>query len=262
MKDLTLQDRLGIALIAFSFLGVLATFVTLGRLAERAQRMDHADRDPTVHGTLRSTVVLLDVTDPLSPEQAAGVAARLKQLEEFELQLGELVTLCTVGRYEDTDVRRWFHARYPGRVANPLFETPRRVAARCDSLFSGPLARALTAAFGPARSNRSAVTAAIQEIAQFDAFGRGIPFRRLILVSDLMENADDLSFYRTPLRSQAAPASAWLEDHRADLRGAAIEVLEVSRPGISVSERAALRGFWRQYFTACGASTVQFGPLG
>ena len=262
MRDLSSQDRLGIALVAVAVLGVLATFVTLGQLADRAQRLDRADRDPTIRGTLRSTVVLLDVTDPLGSEQVTAVAKRIKALEEFELQRGELVTLCTVGRYEDTDVRRWFCTRYPGRAANPVFETPRRVAARCDSLFSRPLMKALTATFAPARSDRSAVTAAIQEVAEFEEFGRGIPFRRLILVSDLMENTGSLSFYRTPLNSGTGPASAWLEEHRAALRGASVEVLEVSRAGISVSERAALRAFWRQYFTACGATTVRFGPLG
>jgi hypothetical protein len=224
--------------------------------------MDHADRDPAIRGTLRSTVVLLDVTDPLSPEEVVQVAARLKALEEFELDRGELVTLYTIGRYQDTDVRRWFCARYPGRVANPLFQTPRRVAARCDSLFSRPLATALTAAFGPAPSNRSPVSAAIQEVAEFEEFGREIPFRRLILVSDLMENTGSFSFYRAPLEQGTAPTAAWQRDHRAHLRGCLIEVLEVSRTGVSVSGRSTLRGFWRQYFTACGASAVRFGPLG
>lgn len=261
MKDLTAKDRVGIALIAFSLLAVSATFLTLERLADRAQRMDRADRDPTVVGTSRATAILLDVSDPLSPEQAAGVDDRVRALEEFEIHRGELVSLCTVGRYVDTDVRRWFCARYPGRAANPVFETPRRIAARCDSLFSLPLERALKRALEPARSGRTALAASIRETAEFEEFVPVIPIRRLVVVSDLMENTNDLSFYRTDVRRELPPSPSWLREHRANLRGVVVEVLEVPRPGVSVAERSALRTFWREYFAACGASSVRFGEL-
>jgi hypothetical protein len=252
---------LGFALIVFVVLTGIATFVLHGRLEERSRRMDRADRDPTISGTARSTMILLDVTDPLRLDQETALGSRLQTLEEFELQRGELVGLWTVGKYEDADVRRWLCVRYPGREVNPLFETRRRLAARWDSLFSKPLRRALTAALQPARSNQSAVTASIKELCELEEFSPAISFRRLILVSDLLENTSEFSFYRAEFKPGKVLPPGWLRDHRADLRGAVVEVLEVPRPGVSVSERSALREFWRQYFTACGVSSIRFGRL-
>jgi hypothetical protein len=254
------HDRLGIVLTAVALLGILVTLATIGALERRRVERDRADRAPASVGFLRSTLILLDLTDPLGPDDAQGLRVRLRNLVEFELAQGEVVSLYSVGQYVDSDVRRWFCRRYPGRDANALVETPRRIAARCDSLFTRPLDRELSAATASARSDRSDLAGSIREVTELQEFRPGIPHRRLILASDLLQNTPQLSFYRTPPPTSELPA-AWLREHRADLRGVVVEVLQIPRAGVPAAERSALRTFWRQYFKECGASSVRFGRL-
>jgi hypothetical protein len=261
MKRLQNQDCLGIILFALVVIALGTTFLLQARLGERHQRLDREDRDPTVAGTTRSTLILLDVTDSLNLAQAEAVRERIRMLQEFELRHGELVSVCSVGQYADGDVYSWFRSRYPGQEVNPLIETPRRIAARRDSLFSIPLQRALGGALQPATADRTALSAAIREGAELEEFGPWIPIRRLVLASDLLENASDFSLYRVPLDSSLKPPPGWLREHRANLRGVEVEVLEIPRPRLSASARSALRAFWRDYFAACGTSSVRFRRL-
>ena len=62
-----------------------------------------------------------------------------------------------------------------------------------------------------------------------------------------------------PLDSTLAVPPGWLRQHRADLRGVEVEVLEIARQGLSASERSSLRVFWQHYFGACGARFEYIG---
>lgn len=260
MKAVGKHDRVGIILLVLAILMGLASFLGLASLQNRARQRDAADRNPLVTGTLRSTAIVLDVTDALTVDQAMALGERMRAVEEFELHRGELVSLWTVGGPEG-ELRRWFCGRFPGRSANSFSENPRHVVERCESLFSYPFSRALAAAITPARAARSPIAACIAEIGEIDVFSSTIRYRRLILISDLLENTSHLSFYREGTRSLVASTEHWIRENRADLDGVDVEVLGIVRPGVSVSDRAALRKHWRRYFAASGASGVRFGGL-
>lgn len=260
MKAVGKHDRLGIILLILAVLTGLAGFLVLASLQDRARHRDEADRNPLVPGTLRSTAIVLDVTDTLTVDQARALGERMRAVEEFELQRGELVSLWTVGGPEG-ELRRWFCGRFPGRSANSFTENPRHVVERCDSLFSYPFSRAFAAAITPARAARSPIAACIAEIGEIDVFSSTIRHRRLILISDLLENTRHLSLYRDGTRSLITSTEHWIRENRADLDGVDVEVLGIVRPGVSVSDRAALRRLWRRYFAASGAAGVRFGGL-
>jgi hypothetical protein len=254
------QDRLGTVLFALVSLALVASLVVQAKLRERYQRIDREDRDPSLTNTC-STLVLLDVTDSLGDAQAEAVRVRLGELEEFELQFGEFVGLCSIGQYPDGDVRSWFLRRFPGRELNPLIETPSRRNAQVDSIFTRPFRAALEQALRPSTAELTGLAAAIQEAAELEGFGPEVPRRRFLLISDLLENEAGFSMYRVPLDSTLRMRPLWFHAHQADLRGAEIEVLEIPRPGLSASERSALRSFWTTYFDSCGAASVRFRRL-
>lgn len=260
MKRSEHQDRLGMAILALVLVALAGSLAVQAALSERNRRIEREDRDPTLTGA-RSTLVLLDVTDSLSSAQVDAVRERLGELEEFELRRGELLSLCSIGRYADGDVRSWFQARFPGREVNPVIETPSRRGAWVDSIFSRPLREALDQALRPSTADQTGLAASIHEATELEGFGPEVPFRRLLLTTDLMENAPGFSLYRAPLNSALKAPPGWLREHLANLRGVDVEVLEIPRLSLSASERSALRAFWREYFTACGASSVRFKRL-
>ncbi|HSQ60390.1 MAG TPA: hypothetical protein VLT84_08155 [Acidobacteriota bacterium] len=260
MKRLGTQDRVGIALLAFVFLALVGMLALQESLRDRNRRIERADVDPTLPST-RSTLLLLDVTDPLSAVQAEAVRRRLGEMEAFEFQRGELVTLCSIGQYPDGDARSWFRARVPDRSVNALVETASRRAARVDSIFSRPLREALDQALQPSTAERTGLCAAIKEAADLEGFGPTVPSRRLVLVSDLLENAPGFSLYRVPLDSTLQALPGWLRRHAANLQGVEVEVLEVPRPNLDASERSALRAFWKAFFERSGARAVRFRRL-
>ncbi len=255
------QDRLGKVLLGSVALALVASLLVQAKLGERQRRIERADSDPALTTVVRSTLVVLDVTDALDPGQADAVRGRLGELEQFELERGELLGLCSIGRYADGDVHLWFRARVPDRTVNALIETPGRRAARVDSSFFSPLRAALDQALRPSTARRTGLAAAIREATELDGFGPGIPFRRLLLVSDLMENAPGFSLYVIPLDSTLTAPPWWLRAHRAALRGVVVEVLEVPRASLTASERSALRAFWKAYFATSGARSVHFRTL-
>jgi hypothetical protein len=76
--------------------------------------------------------------------------------------------------------------------------------------------------------------------------------RRLILVSDLVQNTRQISFTKSLIPYQAFRLSKTFDALRAPLAGAQIEILFLSRPNSSAA--SALIGWWQQYFADTGAS--------
>ena len=86
--------------------------------------------------------------------------------------------------------------------------------------------------------------------------------RRIIIVSDLIQNSETFSFYRDDswrrfIRSQDAERLA------GRLRGVEVEICRIPRPGAKV-DKATVDDFWANYFDRAGASRVLTStcPLG
>ena len=260
MTRFTRQDYLGIGLLSFVVVALAASFAVQTAVSERDRRLERQDLDPTLP-IARSTVVLVDVTDSLRVVQVEAVRQRLSEMVAFEFQRGELVTVCSVGRYDDGDMRSWYRARVPDSHVNPMVQTASRRTARVDSIFARPLREALEQALQPSTANRTGLAASIRESAELEGFDRTARVRHLLVASDLLENGPELSMYRVPLDSTLTVPPGWLRKNKADLQGVEVEVLEIPRPRISASERSAIRRFWTTYFDSCGAGSVRFRRL-
>jgi hypothetical protein len=261
MNQTSHQDRIGAVLIGAVVLCLAGTFLVEAHLAERHRQMEREDLDLTPTDNARSTLVIVDVTDTIGVAPAKGLVRYLEDLERFQLRRGELVSIYSAGAFIDGDVRCTFHGRFPGRDANALFETATRKSAHCDSLFSRPSRTGLEQALKPAPADQTNLAESIREAAEVEEFASGIPFRRLVIASDLLQNTRALSLYKIPLTPGLKPPPTWLRQNRANLRGVVVEVLEIARGKLRAPDRSALRSFWRAYFKASGASAVSFRML-
>ena len=231
------RSAIGAALIT----GSVAAFAAVGFSV--ASREKAEQEDPTevrADDAAHSVLIVLDVTDPLPPNQTQGLEEWIWGQENSELAGGDVVSVWALGHLPQGELVPIFRKRFPGRTADGWTHDPKMVATRCDSLFSRPLLEAVRRAASSRCASRTQLREAIQELSELGAFAGSRV--RLVLVSDLGESA--------PSRPIA----------RVDLTGISAEVLEVARPRSTFEERTRRRALWRDYFERSGAS-VRFTRL-
>jgi len=257
MMPASAKDRLGAGILAACAAGLLCIAAVRGCLTTTEPGGSASSPESSIKD---ETVILLDGTDDLQPRQASELQIRLDRLSRNDLRAGEVVTLWLLGSSPEGRLRRLFSRRFPGRRANPILQNPRQVSARCDSLFDRPLQEAVAQAGGAGETSASPIMAAIQDLADELRAG-GARHRRLIVVSDGMENADGYSHYRVTPDFVAFSHTARWREVRASLQGATVEVWYVTRARDEARQGVAHRRFWEAYLKACGASRVRISRL-
>jgi hypothetical protein len=261
MSNARSHDRQGIALLVGSS-ALLGAGFALALLVERAMpALDPVTLQAAGRASEGSVSVLLDLTDPMTPAQRGRLEVRLRGLEREELRANDLLSVWELSSTDEGPLRRLYARYYPGRDANPLWSNPGRVAARCDSLFWVPLVAALGSLPTRPQAHRSPILSAVRELSEQADFVSSMPRRDLVVVSDLAENSGIASFYRSQPDFEAFRTSAAFPAVRANLRGARVHVLYMTRPNETAAAGAHLREFWRAYFNACGASAVEMRRL-
>lgn len=202
-----------------------------------------------LEGSKAVTLILIDKTDPLTePERAR--AEDVIGAETGAVQRGDRIVVTLLHQNKDaneTSLETLADLCNPGSEANPLFENPKRVAARYRNAFRDPIEKAL-------ESVEAAGSASLSPIAQsIYASMEAIPetpgqHLRLIVISDLMENSAEASAYSGSLTEaalkKAVPAAA-----QARLKGAETHVLLLSRPRYAKQQAAAITA-WRRFLAA------------
>ncbi len=257
MTNTSSLNRRGAALIGVSIavLGLAAGLVAWRQLA--APILDPVTLRDAGRPVSGKVAVLLDVTDPLDASQLAAVTEWLRELELTSLRPNEQVTAWVLGTMESGGLSRVFSRYYPGRESDAVLHNPATSAARCESLFSGPLREAVTRAANGPHFLRSPILEAIREVASQPEFTEGRGPRKLIVASDLEQNTATLSFYRSVPSFAAFWNSACAAPLRVDLHGVPVDVLYLPRGTAATTLGSSLEHFWRQYLTACGAKSVR-----
>jgi hypothetical protein len=249
---------------ARAILGVLLTLVAAslaGGGVYAVHRLKQKRLDPQTlcppGGSKAASLIVIDKTDPLTAAEktsARGIIAN----EAAGAQRGDRITVRLLMQGEGTDAATLETAAdlcNPGAEANPLFENPKRVAARYENAFRDPIAQALESVedAGPAQS--SPIALAIGESLA------GIPENpgqrlKLTLISDLMEHAPTGSAYNGAL-SEAALRNAIPAASRERLHDAEIRILLLARPRYVKQQTAAIAA-WRQLFRTLTAREPEF----
>ncbi len=254
------KDRIGQGLIAAALIGTLSMLALVGFSARTAPV------DPQTHCLKNEqpagcTAIFLDHTDLLSADQRRNLVTRLRHVATEELQPNELLLVFLVGDFEDGALRPVFCSCDPGLRFNRINQNERFVAAERESVFVQPLLRLLDQLAASGTADRSplleATTAAAELPELQDVAGR----KRFIYASDMLQNSSTFSQYRDGLSFERLRRVPVYEELKANLRGATVEVLYLTRRRDAAFQGARHRKFWREYFEACGAASVRFGLL-
>ena len=204
--------------------------------------------------------VIIDKTDLYSPQQAGSIEGVILS-ERDTLDVGERLSLYELNESGQLRNTNRFSLCNPGagEQVNPLYRNPDRVQARYEYLFSGPLDRALADLISPKNAPNSPIIEAIARLSQDPQFDRTVPSRRIVLVSDMLQNSEIFTVYgrsRGDLRDRVPPARDVANAIRAtygdSLRGVEMEIRLIPRDRWEAEQRGPLRNYWNEVFDQLG----------
>ncbi len=208
------------------------------------------------------TVLVVDKTDLYSPAQQERIYELVLAARD-QLVIGERLSLYELderGRLRDSR----FSLCNPGQGAqiNPLYRNPARVQARFEAQFEAPLRAVLDDLVLPREAPASPILEALARLANEDAFNRTVGTRRVILVSDMLQNSSLFTVYgrsRGPFPERmpepGAVSEELLREYGPALENVLIDVYLIPREGWEMEQSGPLEAYWDSIFMRLGART-------
>ena len=181
--------------------------------------------------------ILIDKTDPWTTPSQQRLARLIRSLKT-RLAVHERLSihiLDETGTYSPSPV---FDMCNPGRAdqANALYQNPRMMERKFEEKFAAPLDSLISTLTRPGRAPRSPL------IETMKGLRSGSAHEKLIIVSDMMQNSEELSFYgRGHIHVDKDLNMCRIAD-----KYDSIEVYYINRPGIPISRRQKSRQFWTE----------------
>ena len=199
-------------------------------------------------------VILLDLTDPLTPQQGT----RLQTLLDRIIRSSPDDTMISFGVVSSDPGQRG--ARFArckprtGKDASAIYENPALIGQRFDEEFLEPVQTGLASAIAGAVEDTSPIMESLQALlADTPSFETGEGPKEIVIASDLLQNSDVISFYRGE-GWDALRASGGQNRLARNLDGARITIFRVPRPTAGETARAQADDFWSRYFDYQGAA--------
>lgn len=229
----------------------------------RQQRGDQVDaRLCPLDGATGSLAILLDLTDPVGATQSVALRAELER-RVVESPRGTLVSLGRVSdRGDEMGATVALCRPMTGTEGGEWTRNPTQLDRRFQSGFLKPFEAALADMLDARQAKESPIMEGLQALlAGVAATGVEVAGpRQIVIVSDLIQNSEALSFYRGEdwASFKASPNYRRLARN---LDGAEVILFLVPRKGGKV-DPAAVEDFWVQYLDVQGAGAVKPVPLG
>ncbi|MXX62833.1 MAG: hypothetical protein F4112_03000 [Holophagales bacterium] len=231
------SDRLSIgqkAAVACGLVVAVAVLFLFGRYVVFAPGPPERDPDTGCPETGPSslTAIMIDATDRIGAISRADVLARLDEYvaasREDEMVIG--FEARPVGEEIDDPLLMVCHPGDPEK-ASEWTQNPRRIRQRLEERFRQPLEALFRDLLGREEAPTSPLMESVQSVA-VSFLGReeyvDIP-KRLVLVSDLMQHSEYLSFFRQPVEYDAFARSHGADALGTDLGGTTVDILFVQR---------------------------------
>ena len=213
-------------------------------------------------GPLGHQVVLIDTTDPLNDAQKAALDLILTRLAEKETPPGYLVSVFVLGEHFKTDAKPLIELCNPGTEQghSELSENLSQIRRRYRDRFLQPLFAQTEQMLRNQSAKESPILEMLQmvslnSIARHDVDGP----RRLIVLSDLLQNSKPLSMYREIPAYADFAKTDYAGKTRIGFAGVEVEVWLLQNTTGEKQKRLA--DFWQRYFLENKAVSFKLEPL-
>lgn len=229
---------------------------------QKANAIDEVTLCPVPGGPTAMTAILIDLTDPISPAQHAQLTALLDR-EVTEAIRGTQFTIGVVSE----DPAGWGGSPSLCKPqsqdsASALTQNASLIDRRYRDRFVAPLRDRIAQLTGVSGANQSPIMEGLQAlVAATPGFVTFDGPRRIVVVSDLLQHSEAMSFYRGG-DWESFHASPAYQRLGSSLSGAEVMLLQIPRPGEGVRDPRILEDFWARYFDAQGAHLPSVKRLG
>ncbi|MEM9939124.1 MAG: hypothetical protein AAF768_09775 [Pseudomonadota bacterium] len=247
------------AILNFVIAGIAVAIIGFAFYALQPEPYDEASLCVLSDDLPPHTAVIIDKTDSYSEEQVDLIANVIRRARD-RLAVGERFTLFELDANGRFDPRGEFSLCNPGRgnQVNPLFRNPEQIEARFAEKFDTPLETALADLIVPKEAPASPVLEAIARLSQTENFSDRAPDRRIVIISDMLQNSDMFTAYGGGGALPAnIPASEDVSDEinrtfGSGLRGVDLEIRLIPRDRHVDLQRGALKAYWDDVFSDLG----------
>jgi hypothetical protein len=199
--------------------------------------------------------VLVDVTDPMSLPQRQDLRNKLEELKEAVPQYGK-IAIFKVDTSKDELLSPVLQLCNPGNASSvsDLNGDPAAVQKRWEDRYEKPLDAAFQKLMAASGSDTSPILQSIQSVNLTelkDPIVKDKP-RKLIVISDLLQNTDRLSFYRRLPTPAEVENTSEFSTARTDLHGINVELWMLQRPDFASTQPRALAELWDALVTLEG----------
>lgn len=209
------------------------------------------------------TAIIIDKTDEYSEQQADLIAAVIRRSRD-RLDVGERFTLFELDQFGQFDPRGEFSLCNPGRgdQVNALFRNPERIEERFNEKFDRPLQTVLEDLVVPKEAPNSPVLEAMARLGQTEAFSDRAPQRRIVIISDMLQNSDAFTAYGgggampANMPDAITVADTTMRRFGNSLDGVSLEVRLIPRQRYVDMQRGALKAYWDQIFRELGVDVT------
>lgn len=195
--------------------------------------------------------ILIDKTEPFSPLQQEEIKVRLSDLKN-NLPKAHKISIYSVG----TNIMpvREIELCNPGdgKGNSELISNPNLLKKKWTEGFSKQIEMVINKDVIAENLKESPIIESIRHISNNEFLGanKANIEKKLIVVSDMMQNTTDFSQYSKPSSNSATPSKA--EKNLSNLEGVQVEILYISRPALSQVQNTNHITFWQKYISLSG----------
>jgi hypothetical protein len=241
-------------------LAVIAAVGTLFYLKPEKIEKDLVTLCPIKEGPVGYTAIVIDRTDQFGSISKADVEIQLRDIVNGTKE-NEQISLYTVESVEKAPLRSLISVCNPGSPENvdPLKQSATIVQRNWKTKFLGPLDALLVKLLVEDEAPLSPIMESIQSVSITALGGNkkaSLP-RRIILVSDLLQNSQAWSLYTQKPNFQAFSKSRSTKGLNPDLRNVSVELLYLQRETKRGLDEKDLLGFWIKWIEAFGGRVTR-----
>lgn len=248
--------------LCIAIFGLGGTYLYLKSTARQLHKTTHCP----LNGPDKVTVVLLDMTDPLTGIQQASVRNFMEDVIKSVPKYGK-IEFYTISPIQNKPLKAEIALCNPG-TANlneiSLTTNNKKIHGVWVSQFKARLDDVLNAAFQQKTGQTSPILESIQSVS-VTAFG--VPEhkdidRELVLISDLIQYTPPyLDMYKKIPTIDEFKSMTVFNQIRADLRNVNVRFGLVQRQTSNNVQNAKFLAFWEDYFSETGAVVVKSTPI-
>lgn len=212
-------------------------------------------------GAKAVTTIIVDTTDEIDVVSRADALQTLKEFVSREAAPDELIMAFETAAISKNALQPLAEVCHPGdpKMADPLIANPRLIQKRLDEGFLAPLTESFEALLSIKKAETSPLMESVQlvstSVLSRSAY-EGTP-KRLIIVSDLMQNTARLSFYQNHPDYESFSVTRDAEALQTDLRGVEVIIYFLNRRTRQDIQSLELVIFWQKWLNDQGAESFR-----